>query len=182
MDCFSSLISAPLNYAIGGVLANAEGLKDKEDISDPLSLKWTALAVLGFESEVVAGITLFNEASFSTHIVEQAHALCSLIMRRHPMLETSSLLCRMTVHNCRMLICRCPFQKAALTRYPTFGNIGKQIANVHKAGPKQMYLKALIGEVKAQRLPAGLCGLWCQAIDLQAPQPGFQRAWPWTGS
>ena len=86
MDCLAPLTTAPLKYAIGDVPATVEGLNDEEDISDPLTLKRKTLAVLGFESEVVAGMIMFEEASLSTRIVEQAHASGSLSMQRHPML------------------------------------------------------------------------------------------------
>ena len=74
MDLFASLTTTPLKHALGDVAANVEGFKNEEDISDPLTLKAKTLAELGLESDVVAGITLFKEASLSTKIVEETQA------------------------------------------------------------------------------------------------------------
>ena len=155
MDCFKPLTTAPLKYTLGDVSAHVEALKTDGDISDALTLKWKSLALLGFEYEVVAGIALFKETSFSIHIIEQAHASGSLLMRRHPMLETGSLVCRMTVHNCRVLFSHCLFEKQLSHLESLIDRITNQMGNVHRTGAKQMYLKALIEEVKSNRFPGG---------------------------
>ena len=155
MDCFAPLATAPLKYVVGDVLANIECLKAEDGISDPLTLKWQNLALLGFEEEVVAGINLFKEASFTTVIVEQAHASGALIMRRHPQLNTESLLCRMTVHNCRMLFCDSHLEKQLSNLNSLLEKINKQMGNVHRTGAKEMYIKALIAEAKKDREPGG---------------------------
>ena len=102
MDCFGPLAEAPLKYVIGDISANIQVLMGDEGVVDPLALKWKALANLGFEEEVAAGLALFREAAFSIIIVEQVHASGLLAMRRHPMLEAHSLIVRMTLHNSQL--------------------------------------------------------------------------------
>ena len=155
MDCFASLSTAPLKYTVGNVVANIECLKGEEGITDALTLKWQQLAELGYESEVVAGIELLKESSFTTIIVEQAHASGSLIMKRHTQLNTESLLARMTVHNCRMLFCDSHLEKQLSHLNSLLDRINKQQGNVHSTGAREMYIKALIAEAKKDREQGG---------------------------
>ena len=50
---------ALLKYVIGDINANIQVLMGDEGVVDPLALKWNALANLGFDEEVAAGLALF---------------------------------------------------------------------------------------------------------------------------
>ena len=151
MDIFSSLSEAPLKYCIGDLDANIESLKTDDDITDPLSLKFKGLATLGFEEELKQGLELFRETSFTTIIVEQAHGSGAMMMRRHPALEMMSLTARMSIHNCRMLVSLSSLEKH-LSRFELLlEKTDRQLSNVNKTGPRQMYVKELIAEVNSKR-------------------------------
>ena len=83
MDIFGSLPEAPLKYVIGNLQEHIEFLKNDDEVTGPLALKWEGLATSGFEEELVEGLELFRGSSFTTIIVEQAQASGSLTMRRH---------------------------------------------------------------------------------------------------
>ena len=126
-------------------------MKKDEDVTHPLALKWKGLATLGFEEELIEGLMLFREISFTTIIVEQAHTSGSVAMRRHPALETHSLIVRMILHNCRMLFCHCRLEKQLSHLQSLLERTEKQLSNVSYTGPRQMYVNALLEEVNAQR-------------------------------
>ena len=151
MDIFGSLSAEPLKYVIGNLQENIKLLKKDEDVTHPLALKWKGLASLGFEEELIEGLVLFREISFTTIIVEQAHASGSMTMRRHPALETHSPTVRMALHNCRMLFCHCRLEKQLSHLQSLLERTEKQLSNVSHTGPRQMYFKALLEEVNAQR-------------------------------
>ena len=152
MDCFGPLTEAPLKYVVGNLDDNIRSLMNEEGVVHPLAVKWKTLVSLGFEEEVLAGLALFREAAFSTILVEQAHASGSQVMRRHPMLETHSLVVRMTLHNCRMLFCHCPLERQFSHLESLLDKVDKQFAGVHHTGARQMYVKALCEEVNAQKV------------------------------
>ena len=150
MDCFDRLEQAPLKYAMGNIDENLKLLMT-DDVDDLLALKWKSLVAMGYEEEVAAGLTLLRESSFSSTLVEQAHASGSMTMRRHPMLETHSLCVRMTLHNCRMLFCHCPLERQLSRLQTLLDKTDQKIANVHKTGPQQMHFRALMKEVNAHK-------------------------------
>ena len=152
MDIFGELSKAPLKYVIGNLQDNIELLKNDDDATDPLTLKWKGLATLCFEEELAQGLELFRETAFTTTLVEQAHASGSLTMRRHPTLEINSLIARMTLHNCRMLFCDSALDRQLSHLQSLLDRTDKQLSNVHHTGARQMYVKALLEEVEAQRL------------------------------
>ena len=68
------------------------------------------------------------------------------------MLETHSLVVRMTLHNCRMLFCHCPLERQFSRLESLLDKVDKQFAGVHHTGARQMYVKALCEEVNAQKV------------------------------
>ena len=116
---------------------------------DLLSSKMQALAVAGMEADVVAACSLIKETSFSTILVEQAHASGAQLMHRHHQLETASLVCRMTVHNCRTLFDPSPFEKQEQRLLSLLDDVQRQVANTRHTGPRQAYVQMLVSRVKA---------------------------------
>ena len=107
-----------------------------DEATDPLTLKWKGLAALGMEEELAQGLELFREMSFTTTLVEQAHASGSLIMRRHPTLELNALVARMTLHNCRMLFSIGTLERQLSRLQSLLDRTEKQISNAHLTGPR----------------------------------------------
>ena len=132
-----------------GNLDDSIRLLQTDDVTMPLVVKMKTMVALGFEDEVRAGLALFQEAAFTTTLVEQAHASGALLMRRHPMLETHSLTARMTVHNCRMLFSHCPLERRLAHLSSLLEKVEKNMKGVIHTGARQMYVKALCEEVAA---------------------------------
>ena len=114
MDCWVPLTLPPLCYAMGDVQVNIDVLKTATDVIEPTVVNIQTLVLLGHESDVVSSLLLLRETALTSILVEQAHASGAQLMNRHETLEHVSLLCRMTVHNCRTLLYPCEYEKTAL--------------------------------------------------------------------
>ena len=151
MDSWLPLTKPPYKYIVGDLDANLESLKAEDGVTDPVSVNMQILLLSGRQSDVRAACLLCREASLTGILVEQGHASGAQLMRRHPTLETASLLCRMTVHNSRTLFYPDVYEKrlAELTRL--LEKIDKQMKSQAKVSSRNMYCKMLVAEVKASR-------------------------------
>ena len=155
MDCWVPLTLPPLCYAMGNIQTNMVALKAETDVGDATTAKMQALALLGHEGDVVRALLLLRETALTATLVEQAHASGAQLMRRHETLEQVSLVCRMTVHNCRSLFYPCQYEKQLLRLAALLETLDKQMKNANKAGPREQYVKLLIAAVKRSRVPGG---------------------------
>ena len=151
MECWVPLSQPPLKYTQGDVRANIEDLKKDMSVVDEVSLKMQTLALMGYEDDVIAACHQLKETALSLTAVEQAHASGAQLMRRHPTLESVSLLARMPTHNARTLFYPDEFEKQHLRLTNLLETLDKQIKNANKAGPRQEYVKLLVQEVKRSR-------------------------------
>ena len=151
MDMWVPLSEPPLKYVVGNASAKIEALKNEALDTDLLAAKMQTLCVAGYESEVESAIHLVRECSFTSILVEQAHASGAQLMHRHPQLETAALVSRMTVHNARTLFYPSYFQKQELRLNTLLQQVVKQMENTKFTQARQAYVKLLVDKCKAGR-------------------------------
>ena len=149
MDMWVPLSHAPFKYFVGNASAKIEALKNEVIVTDVLSAKMQALCVAGYETEVESAIHLVRECSFTSILVEQAHASGAQLMHRHPQLETAALVSRMTVHNTRTLFYPSHFEKQELRLNALLEQVVKQMENTKFTQARQAYVKLLVDKCKA---------------------------------
>ena len=143
-------LSSPLwKYIIGNCKENIAALKEDESVTEPVAVKMRTLALLGFDSDVVAGCLLLQEASLSTTLAEQFHGSGAQMMRQHPQLEHDALMARLTVHHSRTLFYSPYFEKKEAQLHALIDDIDRRIGNTKYTGPRQMYTKMLVSHTKA---------------------------------
>ena len=151
LECWIPLTNAPWKYLVGDVKKNITALKEEANVQDVVSCKIQTLCLLGYEAEVVAACLLARESSFTTTLVEQAHASGAMIARRHPQLEHAQLVSRMTVHNCRALFAPGKYEKQLLHLQYLIDQVDYQMKNAIRTSARNQYVKMLIQQVKATR-------------------------------
>ena len=130
-----------MKYAMGDVRENVERLKLADPPSEHVSAKMQALAVMGYEDDVVAALLLLREVSLTSILTEQAHASGAQLMHRHQQLGEASLADRMTVHNGRTLFYASRLEKAELNLTQRLEEVTKQMLNTTTYLRKNTYIR-----------------------------------------
>ena len=155
LDVWKPLAAAPLKLAIGDVCGNVDELKSAGVLLEGTSAKIQSLAVMGYEEDCVAALVLLREASFTSILVEQAHASGAQLMRRHPQLGYGSLFDRMTVHNGRTLFHEGMWDKSQARLTQRLEEVERQMQSTTRITSRQAFVQMLVRECKKVRAHGG---------------------------
>ena len=151
---FNAVEGYPWNLAVGDVGLNLDALATStEEIADACTHKIRLLVQNGFPREqLIRGIALFREVSWSSVPVEQSHASAAILHRFHPEYSMEMLTARATLHQCSHLFLT-PTEAGKEARYAT------RLDNLRKKDPlkvngRSLFLAELMQSAKAS-LPVG---------------------------
>ena len=97
-------------------------------------------------NEVVAGVKLLGEVSWSTLSVEQAHASVTLVRLQHPRYELNTVLVRAGLHTLRMILPSPSRQEKKLRQLMTMLDQLNQNV-VSKISGNHMFLKITVEDI-----------------------------------
>eukprot|EP00974_Lingulodinium_polyedra_P008462 807650-Lingulodinium_polyedra.AAC.1 len=104
-ECFQKATKAPWTLCQGDIKQDLLELKEAGPATEGTTWKVQQLLQRGHNlTELIAGVKLLQEATWSTCSVEQAHASVQMIRRHHPDYELNTLLLRSGIHTMRKLV------------------------------------------------------------------------------
>ena len=105
----------PWSLVVVDEAANLDALKAGSPPSEPIALKVYKLLHLGFSrSQLEAGLSLAEEASWSTAVTEQGHASASSMMKGHDQYSAGTMTSRAMLHMVKPLFAKDPAEKKSV--------------------------------------------------------------------
>jgi hypothetical protein len=144
----------PWKLTQGDIDSNLTALAaSEEEIRDSCTHKIRTLRRMGFSAEkLVEAVSLLREVQWSSVVVEQAHASCTVMHRFHPEYSGPMLATRSTLHQCRALFQTDPEDSKEARR--TAKLVALQSKNPFRVSGRHAFLGTLLRAAR-ETLPSG---------------------------